>query len=144
MRASRARGKLSLTLASRPRSTCARTVTLHSIQPRPLRSLIQWEAPFALAAQRYPYRGQGRDLDDYEKLDVEETYLQRGATILRLPMVHGEHDRQRREEFVLRRVRAGRRRIPFGAGTWLTCRCRFQRTREYWRAWRPSQLVSSV
>jgi nucleoside-diphosphate-sugar epimerase len=74
-------------------------------------------------SQRYPYRGQGRDLDDYEKLDVEETYLQRGATILRLPMVHGEHDRQRREEFILRRVRAARRRIPFGAGSWLTCRC---------------------
>jgi nucleoside-diphosphate-sugar epimerase len=74
--------------------------------------------------QRYPYRGQGRaDMDDYEKLDVEETYLTRGATILRLPMVHGEHDRQRREEFILRRVRAGRRQIPFGAGMWLTCRC---------------------
>jgi nucleoside-diphosphate-sugar epimerase len=37
-------------------------------------------------------------------------------------MVHGPHDRQRREEFILRRVRAGRRRIPFGAGMWLTCR----------------------
>lgn len=72
--------------------------------------------------QRYPYRGQGTGLDDYEKLDVEETYLARGATVLRLPMVHGPHDRQRREEFILRRVRAGRRRIPFGAGTWLTCR----------------------
>jgi UDP-glucose 4-epimerase len=71
---------------------------------------------------RYPYRGQGTGMDDYEKLDVEETYLTRGATILRLPMVHGPHDRQRREEFILRRVRAGRRRIPFGAGTWLTCR----------------------
>jgi nucleoside-diphosphate-sugar epimerase len=71
---------------------------------------------------RYPYRGQGRDLDDYEKLDVEELYLARGGTVLRLPMVHGPHDRQRREEFILRRVRAGRRRIPFGAGMWLTCR----------------------
>src|SRR5215831_16181535 len=29
-------------------------------------------------SQRYPYRGQGRDLDDYEKLDVEEVYLARG------------------------------------------------------------------
>ena len=34
----------------------------------------------------------------------------------------GEHDYQLREEFLLRRVRAGRARIPFGAGTWLTCR----------------------
>ena len=37
-------------------------------------------------------------------------------------MVYGEHDYQRREEFILRRVRAGRRRIPFGSGQWLTCR----------------------
>jgi nucleoside-diphosphate-sugar epimerase len=72
--------------------------------------------------ERYPYRGQDRDLDDYEKLDVEEVYRARSGTVLRLPMVHGAYDRQRREEFILRRVRAGRRRIPFGAGTWLTCR----------------------
>src|SRR3989442_14403234 len=37
-------------------------------------------------------------------------------------MVYGEHDYQRREEFILRRVRAGRTRIPFGAGMWLACR----------------------
>jgi nucleoside-diphosphate-sugar epimerase len=37
-------------------------------------------------------------------------------------MVYGAHDRQRREEFILRRVRAGRRRIPFGSGGWLACR----------------------
>jgi len=37
-------------------------------------------------------------------------------------MVYGEHDYQRREEFILRRVRAGRLRIPFGAGTWLPTR----------------------
>ncbi len=72
--------------------------------------------------QRYPYRGQREGMDDYDKLDVEETYLARGATILRLPMVHGAHDRQRREEFILRRVRGKRQRIPFGAGSWLTCR----------------------
>src|SRR2546428_24764 len=40
----------------------------------------------------------------------------------RLPMVYGEHDYQQREEFILRRVRAGRTRIPFGAGMWLACR----------------------
>jgi nucleoside-diphosphate-sugar epimerase len=73
--------------------------------------------------QRYLNRGKGgRAPEDYEKLDVEEVYLARGGTILRLPMVHGAFDRQRREEFILRRVRAGRRRIPIGAGTWLTCR----------------------
>jgi nucleoside-diphosphate-sugar epimerase len=72
--------------------------------------------------ERYPYRGKMPGMDDYDKLDVEDVYLRRGATVLRLPMVYGEHDYQRREEFLLRRVRAGRKRIPFGAGTWLTCR----------------------
>lgn len=71
---------------------------------------------------RYPYRGQMPGYDDYDKLDVEEVYLDRGATVLRLPMVYGEHDYQLREEYILRRVRAGRKRIPFGGGTWLTCR----------------------
>jgi nucleoside-diphosphate-sugar epimerase len=37
-------------------------------------------------------------------------------------MVYGPRDYQLREEFILRRVRAGRRRIPFGAGMWLACR----------------------
>ena len=36
---------------------------------------------------------------------------------------HVEHDGQRREEFILRRVRAGRTRIPVGAGTSLDTRC---------------------
>jgi UDP-glucose 4-epimerase len=71
---------------------------------------------------RYPYRGTRADMDDYEKLDVEEAYTARGGTVLRLPMVHGAFDRQRREEFILRRVRAGRSRIPIGSGAWLTCR----------------------
>ncbi len=76
--------------------------------------------------ERYQYRGRreevGEDLDHYEKLDVEKEYLVRGATVCRLPMVYGEHDYQRREEFILRRIRAGRLRIPVGPGTWLTCR----------------------
>lgn len=73
-------------------------------------------------SERYPYRGQLPEMDDYDKLDVEDVYLARGGTSLRLPMVYGERDYQRREEFILRRVRAGRSRIPFGAGTWLACR----------------------
>ena len=71
---------------------------------------------------RYPYRGQMPGMDDYDKLDVEDVYLPHGVTVLRLPMVYGEHDYQRREEFLLRRVRAGRKQIPFGSGQWLTCR----------------------
>jgi nucleoside-diphosphate-sugar epimerase len=58
----------------------------------------------------------------YEKLDVERIYLERGATICRLPVVYGEHDYKRREEFVLSRVRAGRDRIPVGPGTLLISR----------------------
>lgn len=71
---------------------------------------------------RYPYRGRGPDYDDYEKLDVEEVYGRRQAAIFRLPVVFGPHDGQRREEFMLKRVRHARERIPFGAGTWLCSR----------------------
>ncbi len=73
-------------------------------------------------SERYPYRDKSPDRYDYDKLDVEEVYLPRGGTSLRLPMVYGPRDYQLREEFILRRVRAGRPRIPFGAGTWLACR----------------------
>jgi nucleoside-diphosphate-sugar epimerase len=72
--------------------------------------------------ERYPYRGKMPGMEQYDKLDVEETYLPKGAIVVRLPMVYGEHDYQLREEFILRRVRAGRSRIPFGSGQWLTCR----------------------
>jgi nucleoside-diphosphate-sugar epimerase len=71
---------------------------------------------------RYPYRGQNPGLEHYDKLDVEDVYLPRGATSVRLPMVYGEHDYQLREEFLLRRLRASRDRIPFGSGSWLACR----------------------
>jgi nucleoside-diphosphate-sugar epimerase len=37
-------------------------------------------------------------------------------------MVYGEHDYKRREEFILRRVRAGKTRIPIGAGSFLWSR----------------------
>jgi nucleoside-diphosphate-sugar epimerase len=76
----------------------------------------------AVRPTRYPYRGLMPGMDHYDKLDVEDVYLARGATSVRLPMVYGEHDYQLREEFILRRLRAGRTRIPFGAGTWLACR----------------------
>jgi nucleoside-diphosphate-sugar epimerase len=75
-----------------------------------------------LRERRYPYRGLGFGADDYDKLDVEPATLARGGTVLRLAMVYGEHDPQRREEMVLRRVRAGRTRIPVGSGGWLWTR----------------------
>jgi len=74
-------------------------------------------------AVRYPYASSGIRSADYDKLDVEPSYVERGATVLRLAMIYGEHDRQRREEFILRRVRAGRRTIPIGPGSWLWTRC---------------------
>lgn len=75
-----------------------------------------------LRTARYPFKGAVPGRDDYDKLDVEDLVLPRGATVLRLPMVYGERDYQRREEFILRRVRANRDRIPVGAGTWLPAR----------------------
>ena len=71
---------------------------------------------------RYPLSGIIDGCDDYDKLDVEPGYLARGGTVLRLGAVYGERDPQRREEFILRRVRAGRTRIPVGAGNWLWTR----------------------
>jgi nucleoside-diphosphate-sugar epimerase len=77
-----------------------------------------------LRTGRYPLRGLLPGLGEhYDKLDVEPLYLALGGTALRLSLIYGEHDGQRREEFVLRRVRAGRLRIPFGAGTSLDTRC---------------------
>jgi nucleoside-diphosphate-sugar epimerase len=74
---------------------------------------------------RFPYQGRPHpspDADTYEKLDVEAAYLARAATVCRLPMVYGERDHQHREEPILRRVRAGRDRIPAGSGTFLWTR----------------------
>jgi nucleoside-diphosphate-sugar epimerase len=70
----------------------------------------------AVRAERFYYRGVMPGGDDYSKLEVEDRFLARGGISLRLPMVYGEGDGQRREEMILRRVRAGRERIPTGNG----------------------------
>ncbi len=77
-----------------------------------------------LRRERYPYRGAEMPgvPEDYDKLDVEERWLPRRAVVLRLPMVYGPHDEQVREDLVLRRVRAGRRQMPVGAGNLLWSR----------------------
>jgi nucleoside-diphosphate-sugar epimerase len=75
-----------------------------------------------LSDDRYPRRSHGAAHEAYSKQDVEDEYLARGAIVLRLPATYGEHDYQRREEFILRRVRARRRRIPIGAGGFLWTR----------------------
>ncbi len=74
-----------------------------------------------LRQSRYLYRGTDREADDYdyEKLDVEPAFLERGGTALRLAMIYGPRDPQRREEFVLRRVRGRREKIPVGPGATL-------------------------
>jgi nucleoside-diphosphate-sugar epimerase len=75
-----------------------------------------------LSDDRYPRRDHGAAHESYSKRDVEDEYLARGAIVLRLPATYGEHDYQRREQFILRRVRARRRRIPIGAGGFLWTR----------------------
>jgi len=101
---------------------------LHAGRPACDRFPLDESAPLRGQDQRYLFRGlatagSSNDPDAYENLDVEEAYLRAGATILRLPMVYGERDHMRREDFVLRRIRAGRRRIPIGAGGLLWTRC---------------------
>ncbi|MDQ3572506.1 MAG: NAD-dependent epimerase/dehydratase family protein [Actinomycetota bacterium] len=70
----------------------------------------------------YVMEGYDYDPAEYEKLDVEAAYLARGGIVCRLPMVYGPHDFKRREDFVLRRIRAGRPQIPIGAGSFLCSR----------------------
>lgn len=60
--------------------------------------------------------------EDYDKLDVEQRWLRRDATLLRLPLIYGPCDRQRREEVILRRLRAHRQHIPLGVGNLLWTR----------------------
>jgi nucleoside-diphosphate-sugar epimerase len=70
----------------------------------------------------YVMEGYEYDPAQAEDIDVEAAYLASGATVLRLPMVYGPHDYKRREEFVLRRVRARRRQMPSGSGGFLWSR----------------------
>ena len=82
-------------------------------RPQDLREINFWRPGGGRAFQGH---------DDYDKLDVEPAYLAQGAAVLRLGAIYGARDPQRREEFILRRVGAGRKRIPVGAGTWLWTR----------------------
>jgi nucleoside-diphosphate-sugar epimerase len=62
-----------------------------------------------------------RQLDgpNNDNIGIEKHYLARGGSVLRLAAVYGEYDNQRRFEFILRRVRGGRDRIPVGPGLFL-------------------------
>jgi len=87
-------------------------------------SAVPLDEDAELREERYPYHGLGLpDVpEDYEKIDVEARWLAHGATVLRLPLVYGPHDWQRREEPVLRRLRAGRTAIPVGPANLLWTR----------------------
>jgi len=64
-----------------------------------------------LRERLYPYRGAGREADDYEKILVERVVMASPdlpGTVLRLPMVYGERDPQRRLFLELRRMDDGR------------------------------------
>lgn len=62
------------------------------------------------------------DGPQWENLDIEQLYLAAGAVVLRPGGIYGEHDYQRRFELVLRRIRAGRPRMPVGTGSFLSSR----------------------
>lgn len=66
-----------------------------------------------LRTRLYPYRGSERSaeipwLNDYDKILVEREVTSKGATAVRLPMVYGPLDYQRRTRDVLRRMDADR------------------------------------
>jgi nucleoside-diphosphate-sugar epimerase len=64
-----------------------------------------------LRERMFPYRGKGLGLDDYEKILVERAVMGSSdlpGTVLRLPMVYGERDKQRRLAVELRRMDNGR------------------------------------
>jgi len=89
-----------------------------------LEAAVPLDEDAELRRDRYPYRGAGLAgvPEDYDKLHVEQRWRPRGAVVLRLPLVYGPHDEQVREDLVLRRVRAGHRRMPIGAGNLLWSR----------------------
>jgi nucleoside-diphosphate-sugar epimerase len=75
------------------------------LEPAP----VTEDAP--LRTQLYPYRGEGRRLDEYEKILVERAAVSAPdlpATILRLPAVYGEGDEQHRLFLELKRMDDGR------------------------------------
>jgi nucleoside-diphosphate-sugar epimerase len=75
----------------------------------------------ALRSGRYPFRpqatGPGDVMYNYDKLDVEEELRSAplASCILRLPMVYGEGDRQRRLSGYLKKLKAGAKTITLGA-----------------------------
>lgn len=82
----------------------------HRSEPGPPEPVpLSEDAP--LRTTLYPYRGSGRGLDFYDKIPVERLLMDSPyppATVLRLPMVYGEHDYQQRLSLELKRMDDGR------------------------------------
>ena len=86
----------------------------------------------ALRSTRYPYRGQtlrtsddpDRYLDDYDKIPIEASVRELSSpwTILRLPMVYGPGDKQRRFRWAIAPMLAGNHELtlPTGWANWQT------------------------
>jgi len=98
--------------------------------PEPVLGLFGEDSP--LRTTRYPYRQAPRRpanaadawMDDYDKIPLEAALLARpslGGVVLRLPMVFGPGDRQRRFRWLLRPMLAGEARLAVDPG---------------WAAWR--------
>lgn len=79
---------------------------LHRSEPGPPDTVPFVEyAP--MRERMFPYLGKGLGLDDYEKILVERAVMASNdlpGTVLRLPMVYGERDNQRRLAVELRRM----------------------------------------
>jgi nucleoside-diphosphate-sugar epimerase len=85
-----------------------------------------------LRQTRYPYRGSeprapdapDRYLDDYDKIPIEQIVrtLSTPWTILRLPMIYGPGDRQRRFRWAIEPMSRGEQRlvVPRGWARWLS------------------------
>lgn len=81
-----------------------------------------------LRTRLYPYRTAGNEThwrNDYDKIPME-SYLRQemNATVLRLPMVYGPYDKQRRMASYLKRMVDGRKAILLGrvAASWTSTR----------------------
>jgi len=85
---------------------------MHGSEPGPVEPLpLTEESP--LREKLHPYRGERSDgrMDDYDKIPVERAYMSEPelpGTVIRLPVVHGEGDYQRRLFMEVRRIEAGR------------------------------------
>jgi nucleoside-diphosphate-sugar epimerase len=82
----------------------------HGSEPGPPEPLpVTEDSP--LRERLYPYRRDGRGLDDYEKVLVERAVMSSpdvAGTVLRLPMVYGPGDYQHRLFLDLKRIDDGR------------------------------------